>query len=224
MGSLIKMNIVAYSDDKFSKKASAGNYVFMLNPESLKWDRSIEYNDQQVIDANKGSSKYKATPGEKLSFDVVIDCTGVVDSTRVDLPAEIKQLKKVVYDFNGTIHRPNYVSINWGNSMAFEGVLTSFSTSYSLFKPDGTPLRAKISLGFSSYTDPVTAAKEAAKSSPDLTHHIDVVAGDTLPLLSERVFNSSEYFLQIAQSNGLNKFRHLKPGTRLIVPPLVSEA
>lgn len=221
MGSLKKMRIVAYSDEKFNSKVD--EYVVMLNPESIKWDRSIEYNDEQAKNSSELSSKYKATPGEKLSFDIVIDCSGVVDSSRTNLPNEMDQLKKVVYDYNGDIHRPNFVTVYWGQGLAFQGVLTNFDSSYTFFKPDGTALRAKVSLKFSSYTDPVTAAKKEADESPDITHLVDIVEGDSLAQISQNVYRSNQYYIQLAQFNNLNKFRQLAAGSQIVVPPLVSK-
>lgn len=65
----------------------------------------------------------------------MIDCTGVVDSTRTDLTQEINQLKKTVYDYNGNIHRPNYVILYWGQGLSFKGVLQTFDTTYTFFAP-----------------------------------------------------------------------------------------
>lgn len=219
MASLVKMNIGAFSDGTFSNKVSS--YTVMLNPDSIKLDRNIEYNEQQPPDSGHSSLKYKHTPGEQLSFELVLDCTGVVDSKRTDLPDELSQLQAVVYDYNGSIHRPNFVKIQWGIGSPFKGVLTSYNTAYNLFDPDGIPLRAKVSLQFTSYTDPATAAKEDGKESPDMTHLISVVAGDTLPLLSQKTYETPDYYVQLAEFNGLNKFRQLQPGTQLVFPPIV---
>ncbi|MGR9053652.1 MAG: LysM peptidoglycan-binding domain-containing protein, partial [Gammaproteobacteria bacterium] len=57
-------------------------------------------------------------------------------------------------------------------------------------------------------------------SSPDLTHARMVLAGDTLPLMTERIYGTSKYYLRIAQINGLDDFRNLKPGSMLVFPPL----
>ena len=59
---------------------------------------------------------------------------------------EIKKIERIVYTYNGDIHRPNYVQVQWGKNINFNSVLKSFDTTYTLFRPDGTPLRAKISL------------------------------------------------------------------------------
>lgn len=214
------MKIVAYSDEKFNDKVDDGEYELMLNPEKLQWGRQIDYNEEAAPDSSAPSSKYNKTQSEKLSFDIVIDCTGVVDGKRVDLPAEIAQLSKVIYDYNGSIHRPNYVIVNWGAGLAFRCVLTSFNTSYTFFKPDGTPLRAKISLEFAYYIDLATLAKKEKKASPDMSHLVNAVDGDTLPQLSQRIYRSPNFHVQIARFNGLDKFRQLRPGQVLTLPPL----
>lgn len=219
--SVTKMTLVAYSDEKFSSKV--GTYPVMLNPESLKWGRQIDYNDEQSINSSAPSQKYNKTLGESLSFELIIDCSGVVDSKRVNLPSEIERLAKVAYDYNGKIHRPNYIIINWGKGLAFKCVLTKFDTSYTYFKPDGTAIRAKVSLEFTSYIDPVTKAKQDAKESPDITHLVDIVEGDSLPQIAEAIYRNPDYYIQLAQFNKLNKFRRLTPGSQIIVPPLVAQ-
>jgi len=218
---MANMKIVAYSDEKFSSKVAGGDYEVMLNPEKMQWGKSIQYNEETAIDSSSPSSKYSKTHSEKLSFDLVIDCTGVVDSSRIDLPTEISKLSKVIYDYNGDIHRPNFVIVNWGGGLAFKCVLTSFNLSYTFFKPDGTPLRAKVSLEFSSYIDLTTLARKEKASSPDLTHRITLTDGDSLPQISREIYRSPNYYVQIAQFNGLNKFRRIDAGSSLIVPPLV---
>ena len=221
MGNIIKMRIEAFSDRTF--KSKAGYYDAMINPDSIKLDRSIEYNTEQAPDKSQSSIKYQKTPGSILSFDLTLDCTGIVDAKRTDLPKEITQLLNVVYDYHGDIHRPNFVQIRWGIGETFKGVLTSFNTSYTLFNPDGIPLRAKVSLAFTSYLDPVTVAKTEDDKSPDLTHLVDVVCGDSLPSLSQRIYNTSDYYVQLAEFNGLNKFRQLQPGTQLVFPPIIAQ-
>lgn len=214
------MQLVAYSDATFNTKVSGGSYEVMLNPDKLQWNRRVQYNEEASLDSSAPSPKYNKTLSQKLSFDLMIDCTGIVDSSRLDLPSEIAQLSKVIYDYNGDIHSPNYVIINWGSGLAFKCVLSSFGLSYTFFKPDGTPLRAKANLEFSSYIDPVTLAKKDDQKSPDMTHHVMLVDGNNLPQISQQIYLSPSYYIQIAQFNQLNKFRQLQSGTRLVVPPL----
>lgn len=219
--SLELMKITGFTDENFQQAFAGQPYTVMINPETIKWQRGIEYNEQQAPNTSAPSQKYKSTPVEKLNFDIVIDCTGIVDSKRVDMNQEISSLESIIYTYNGKIHRPNFVKVQWGKSLVFKGVLKSMDTSYTLFKPDGSPLRAKLSLGFSEYISPQSVEELDAKESPDITHLISVVEGNTLPQLCEETWNDDSYYIQVAQYNELNKFRNLKGGQKLIFPPII---
>ncbi|MCX2494510.1 hypothetical protein OQX63_13560 [Pedobacter sp. PF22-3] len=221
MGSLEPMKITGYTDEQFTKRFPGPPYLMMLNPESIKWQRSIEYNQQQAPDSSSPSQRYKSTPSDKLNFDVVIDCTGIVDPKRVDMAKEISTLENIIFTYNGTIHRPNFVKVQWGKDLVFNGVLNSFDISYTLFRPDGSPLRAKISLGFGQYIAPQTVKIQDQDESPDISHLVTVVEGETLPELCEKVWSNEKYYIQVARYNGLNKFRNLKGVEKLIFPPII---
>jgi hypothetical protein len=220
-GRLELLKITGYTDEEFQKAFRSSPYTVMINPETIKRQRAIKYNEQQAPDTSSTSPKYKSTPSENISFDIVIDCTGVVDSKRVNMAKEIDSLENIIFTYNGDIHRPNFVKIQWGKNISFKGVLKSFDTQYTLFRPDGSPLRAKISLGFTQYISPSTVEKLDKKSSPDVTHHLDVVEGVTLPQMCQQVWNDDAYYVQVARYNNLNKFRDLSGIQNLIFPPII---
>ena len=60
----------------------------------------------------------------------------------------------------------------------------------------------------------------ANRKSADLTHVVEVRAGDTLPLLCYRIYRDSHYYTQVARLNNITDFRDIKPGTKLFFPPL----
>lgn len=215
------MTIVAYSDNTFNSKVPNGDYSLMLNPEKIQWTRSNTFSNETRIGSNAVSLKFSKANVQKLSFETVIDCTGVVDSKRIDMATEVNRLSQTIYTYNGKIHQPNFLIVKWGTGITFNCVLTSFNLSYTLFNADGNPLRARITLEFSSYMAPALAAKAAGNESPDMTHLVNVIAGVNLPQISQRIYRSPLHAVQIAQFNGLNKFRHLKPGQVITVPPLV---
>src|SRR5947208_2035075 len=99
--SLEPMKITGYTDKEFQTPFEGQPYTVMLNPDSIKRDQNIEYNEQQPPDSSSGSQKYKSTPSDKLNIDLTIDCTGVVDPKRTDMAAEISALEKIVFTYNG---------------------------------------------------------------------------------------------------------------------------
>ncbi|MBK7389174.1 MAG: hypothetical protein KBH11_08480 [Bacteroidia bacterium] len=219
-GGLEKLQITGYTDNEYQSQLSGDPYSCMLNPESLKWNKRIEYNKQQPPDSSSTAQKYKRTPSDTLDFDIIIDCTGIVDPQRVNLSDEIEELEKIVFAYNGKIHRPNFVKIQWGKKLIFKGVLVTMNISYTLFRPNGSPLRAKISLSFEQYLSPSTLRKIDKPESPDVTHLVKVIEGQTLPMICYRTWNDPFKYIEVAEFNKLNKFRQLKGHSNLILPPV----
>ena len=223
MGASLKLlKIQGYTDKNFTEELEGKPYKVMINPESIKWYKSIDYSHQEpAADSPGPCEEYKYTPSDNLSFDIVIDCTGVVDPNRTNMETEIKALERIIYTYNGEIHRPNYVEIRWGK-IVFRSVLKSFNTTYTLFKPNGDPLRARISLTFGEYMSPKEREKRKAKKSADITQVVEVVDGDTLPQLCKKIWNDESHYIQLARYNNLNKFRNLKGGMKLLFPPIIN--
>src|SRR5215207_1968338 len=115
--SLEPLKITGYTDEEFQTAFEGQPYSVMINPDSIKWQRKIDYNEQQSPDSSSASQKYKNTPSDKLNFDIVIDCTGIVDPKRTDMSTEISALEKIVFTYNGKIHRPNFVKVQWGKNI-----------------------------------------------------------------------------------------------------------
>lgn len=99
-------------------------------------------------------------------------------------------------------------------------MLSELTLEYKLFDNEGQPLRAIGKATFSESTSPKLAGKIENLQSPDLTHKRTVQAGDTLPLMTERIYGDSKYYLEVAKINNLVNFRQLKPGQELFFPPL----
>lgn len=214
---------------------SSKKFEVMLNPSSFTHKKSINYSGLDGKSANgKGKGELRArrraqgvsaampqfqnTGSETLSFEITLDGTGVVGAYP-DVKDQVQALSDIVYKYEGNTHEPNIVRLAWG-TFSFDGRLTSMSTKYTLFKPSGEALRATVALDFTDYTSLKEEALKANKSSPDLTHLVEVKAGDSLPLLCYRIYKDSAYYLEVARINGITNFRDIKPGARLHFPPL----
>ncbi|HEU0053299.1 MAG TPA: tail protein X, partial [Longimicrobium sp.] len=136
---------------------------------------------------------------------------------------QVEAFKGLVFAYYGQTHSPRFLQLVWG-TLFFRCRLSELSISYTLFKPDGTPLRARADATFISYTDEKALAKQAKKSSPDLTHVREVRAGDTLPLLCWEIYGSSAWYPRVAEVNGLAGFRDLPVGMQIVFPPLEDAA
>lgn len=227
-GSFKKLTINACNVDKSSGKISVEQgddsmFKVMLNPKGYEHAYTISYSNKNALGSTGSDSKFSATNPDKITFDIWLDGSGVVrDTSSSALPPvkdQLAQLNKVVYNYDGVDHEPNIVRLLWG-SMIFYGRLNSMTVSYKLFKPSGEPLRALAKLAFSGFVSKEEESLKAKRSSPDLTHIVEVKAGDTLPLLCNRIYSDCSYYLAVAEINGIDHFRDIKPGQKLRFPPL----
>lgn len=207
-----------------SVDGSKDSFEVMLNPSSYSHGFTINSSKKEVIGAASTEAKFNAVRPEKVGFELVIDGTGVVNLPipgigSPDVKTQIQQLTDVVYTYDGDKHSPNHARLLWG-SLIFFGTLDSMSVEYTLFKPSGEPLRAKVKLSFTGFQSKEEGSLRANQSSPDLDHVVEVKAGDTLPLLCYRIYKDPGYYTEIARVNNLVNFRSLVPGTRLHFPPL----
>ncbi|MDC8760334.1 CIS tube protein [Janthinobacterium fluminis] len=207
-----------------SKAASVAGKRFevLINPSGYQHELNVKYNKCLTLGQSGSHIQFNAAHSEQIKLpQLVFDGTGVVALYGMKSVATlIKELLTLVYYVNGTSHEPNLVRFQWGAGMMFIGRVTKIDIDYTLFKPNGNPLRAKVTLHVLSDMSVQEILLRANKSSPDLSHLVEVRAGDTLPLLCNRIYRDPGYYMAVARFNGLVNFRDLKPGTQLRFPPL----
>ena len=199
---------------------SGAEFRAQINPAGYNRDFSVKYTKDAALGQASSEAKFFAILPQTLNLkELVLDGSGVVAGTTVTVKQQIDLLTKVAVGYVGEDHQPSVVCVVWG-SLIFYGRVESLKCDYTLFTPGGEPLRAKVTLNLTQYTGSVEIAREMAQSSPDLTHLVQVQAGDTLALLCNRIYGDSAYYPEVARSNGLSNFRQLQPGTTLRFPPL----
>ena len=199
-------------------------FEVMLNPSSYKQTQTIRYNKKQAQGDVEPDPNFRAVNPRKVNFSIIIDGTGVVNLPipgvgSPDVKTQIDQLNKIVYKYDGDRHEPNHVRLLWG-SLKFYGRLESMTINYKLFSPRGKPLRAEVAMTFVSF---LTGREEnliTNDRSPDMTHIVEVKAGDTLPLMCSRIYGNGAYYKQVARINNITDFRSIKPGTTIHFPPI----
>jgi len=225
-GKLQKLMIRSYSDPTFDSEvflSSDGKpYEVAINPEKYSLNFKSEYAIENASGSSKGGVKYHRSLPENLSLEFLFDRTGVFKDSPVlenGVIDDIKDFKKITYEFNGDIHSPNYLKVLWGD-LIFPGVVTEFNIEYKLFNPSGKPIRAIVKVTFKNFIAEAQRAAREKKSSPDLTHERIVKEGDSLPLMTHRIYGDPKYYLEVARVNGLTNFRKLTPGQKIFFPPI----
>ena len=209
------------ADGMLTLSANNKSFSVMVNPQDYSIKDAIKYSDYNEP-RSKRFDRYEASVLRIPK--IFLDTTGSIPVEKWpfngSIDEMIKKLKSIVYDYNGKNHEPSVVDILWGD-LKVQGRLLSMETKFALFDKEGHPIRAEVNLSFALFKTFKDLQAEANKNSPDLTHVIEVKAGDTLPNLCNKVYNDPSYYMQVARVNKLSGFCRLVPGMRLVFPPLV---
>ncbi len=192
-------------------------YQAMFNPETYTVKHQVNYSSKQAEGSDGKAKKFKSVEPKTYTFDFLIDGTGSSGKKRevfVDI-----ELFKLATGYDGIIHQPRYVMLVWGTLFA-KCVLCAMSIKYSLFRPDGTPLRAIITASFTETKTNLLQQLLNNLLSPDLTHVKTFKASDKLPNLAHEIYRDGSYYVEVARANQLNSIRKVKEGTKINLPPL----
>ena len=218
MGLLEKLKIIGFRDATESSMGTPFSiYIAMFNPEKYSTTKQSLFNNDRRQGATGSEQRFNREEPRTFNFDFLVDGTGASGEKREVLADII--LFRTTCGFIGDTHRPTYLIINWGTFLA-RCVLTSLTIDYTLFRPDGTPLRATLRATFTEYTLPILEQLQGFLSSPDITHIRTIAANDRLDLMSYNIYKDSKYYMELAKVNNINNFRKLKVGNKLVFPPV----
>jgi hypothetical protein len=218
-GKLERLVIRAHEKPDYSDKP-VREFVAYVNPSEVTLGYEIEYDAAQGAGTTASRMEFKRLKPGDMTLTFFLDGTGA-SGQPLDVQRKVKEFQEVT-TYNGKIHRTNYLVVAWGTLTIKRCVLKSASIAYKLFQPSGVPLRAVITATFLDNSDDQTRVAIAGDQSPDLTHVRLVKAGDSLPRLCAEIYGDALLYLKVAEANGLDDFRNLRPGTRVRFPPLRS--
>ncbi len=233
-GQLKKLKIEAYSSIRFNAGDKVDEFFVMFNPPTLSKVYEIEYNEDQAQGTSGSPQSFGKMKPQEYSFEFLLDGTGTAPppvgagtnttdqsgvGAAVDVSEQVAKFLALTYEFNGDMHRPYYLKIHWGQFILY-CIMKKAGVTYTLFKPNGFPLRAKIAATFSQISDDALRIAREGRNSPDMTHRRQVHDGDQLPMMCFRIYGSMDHYLDVAIYNRIIDFRNLETGAWIAFPPL----
>jgi nucleoid-associated protein YgaU len=94
------------------------------------------------------------------------------------------------------------------------------SGRFSLFLPDGTPVRAKLNVTFKEFIEVEVLVKENPTQSADHRKTRLVRRGDRLSSIAFEEYADAAKWRPIADANGIDDPNRLVVGARLVIPAL----
>jgi nucleoid-associated protein YgaU len=196
-----------------------GSILFQFNPKELSIQKSAKWERKPSRNSKKASPpEFSGADPCKLTLEMFFDASDgkpgsvvepVEELFRCCVPTEdTRQNKKAV---------PPLVQLSWGTIVSFPAFITSVQAKYTLFSPDGTPIRATCSVSMEEMPgDPLGQNPTSGALSAHAVHK--VIAGDSLASIAFREYGDPAMWRPLAEANNIDDPIRLSVGTTLIVP------
>ncbi len=193
-----------------------------FNPTEYTLNKGAQVAEIAIYGIDSPILQFIRGQNEKLTMDLFFDTTtenGLDDNAKAvtELTDPFYQLVKI----QPKTHAPPRIRFTWGDGLSFKAIVESVQRKFTLFNPNGVPLRATLSVAFREYKTIEDQVAELNLQSSDHTKVRVVRRGDTLSRIAGEEYNDPAMWRIIADENpGIESPRRLQPGIQLRIPPL----
>ncbi len=199
-----------------SGKKIDGPIAVLFNPTEYTIEKGNAFQQTSLPGLGSPITQFTSGGAESLTMELFFD-------TYTDKGSEdVRKYTDRVTDLlkiNPDLHAPPICEFQWG-AVSFKAVLERVSRRFTMFLPDGTPVRAILSVTFKEYKTIAEQLPRPPRQSADRTKHWVVKEGDSLWAIAAHVYGDPGLWRPIAVANGILLPRRLDPGTDLVIPPL----
>jgi hypothetical protein len=197
----------------------------MFNPEDYTVNRDINYAQTAIPGLSAPVLQFVNGNMQTLEMELFLDSyeehkvgNRVINKAQDD----VRKLTKKVTDLmniQAATHAPPVLLFTWA-SLSFRCVLARAVQKFTMFLPDGTPVRATLQVTFNEFTSVELEAKEVKRETADFTKRHIAGQGETLWSIAAATYGDPRFWRVIAIANAIDHPRPLPIGMRLVLPNL----
>ena len=185
----------------------------LFNPTEYSMEKSNEFASINIPGLESPMLQFSRGNLETLTMDLFFDSYEENKDVR-DYTTKITDLLKI----DPKIHAPPVLKFVWG-SLNFTCVLSRVSKKFTMFRSDGIPVRATLSVTFNEYRTEISS-REKHRESSDWTKTYTIKQGDSLWAIAAREYGDPAFWRPIADKNRIENPRLLEIGREILIPPL----
>jgi nucleoid-associated protein YgaU len=202
----------------------------LFNPAEYSVERANAYKSTPLPSIGSPLIQFVNGDAATLSLELFLDDWTDPDGPPAEIPllsgkGEKKSVKQRIddivslLDIDSDIHAPPRVRFVWG-PLRFEAVLEKVGRKITLFRPDGTPARATLSVSFREYHERGREAPHVRLESADKSKRRRISASENIWTIADVEYGDPRLWRVIASASDVDDPRALEPGVWLRVPPL----
>jgi hypothetical protein len=189
----------------------------LFNPEEYTLNKDINYAQTGVPGLSGPITQFVHGNLKTLEMELFLDTYEAHRAGGRLLNQAGEDVRKLAHaitglmDINPETHAPPVLLFTWA-SLCFTCVLASVNQRFTMFLPDGTPVRARLQVTFNEFRNAELEAKE--------TKLYVVRQGETLSAIAQATYSNPALWRPIALRNEIDDARTLPAGLQLVVPAL----
>lgn len=188
----------------------------LFNPKEYSVQKSVQWEPHKAPGLDTPEQEFTSGNPAILSVELFFDTYEDKKDVRAEHTDPIMKLALVDADK----HRPPLVMFSWGG-FTFKGVVESLNLRYTMFLPDGKPCRATANISIKEAQTAKEQLEANPRNSPDHTKRRTLKMGETLALIAHEEYDDPAEWRRIADANGIDDPKDVKPGTVLTLPPIL---
>ena len=215
-GNLVPAKI--YEADENGESVGGVEVACMFNPFEYTVSKRNQYKEEANNRSDAPHMTFKKAGAQTLKLNLFFDTyeSGEDVSKATNKMWKFMQPKEP-HD-GGDKQEPPGCAFQWG-VFRFAAVMTSMTQKFTLFKNDGTHVRAKVDVTFTQYNDTNDyPAQNPTSGSDSILRAWQVVRGDRLDLIAANVYGNATKWRQIAEYNHIDNPEALIPGQTIMIP------
>lgn len=199
-----------------------------FNPNRYTISKSNSWQETPVTGTSLPKVQFGGGQSRKLSLELFLDDSEDASGDVTRMTDRLFKAMEVDDSFRSSRNsaRPPSVTFGWGAKWTFKAVIEELSVDFTLFRPDGVPVRATAKLSLRQAAHVVGAEAGAdAEQNPKTRGVSDLGArtvreGDSLQSIAQDVYRDPTKWRTIADANGIDDPMNLPRGTQLAIPQM----
>ncbi len=203
-----------------------------FNPKEYTIAKQNQWKVDPVVGTALPSAQFGGGQPRKLTLQLFFDSTDSQSLDVTDVTQKLFNMMEVQASLGSgsgrNSGRPPMVTFVWGSTVSFKAVADNLSVQYTMFRADGTPVRAQAQLSLiqaeramdkSSQHGSAAPQNPTTRAQPGLGSHT-VQDGDSLASIAFHHYRDPTRWRAIAEANGIDDPLHLKRGSVLSIPKI----
>jgi hypothetical protein len=197
-----------------------------FNPRQYAISKANHWHATPVVGASLPSIQFGGGLARELTLELLFDASDNVSSDVRSVTDQLFLMMEVTEQASAAgAGRPPTVTFTWGPMVSFKAVARWLDVHYTLFRPDGTPIRASCALTLvqvekadsRSGSGVAPAQNPTTRASAKLGVHV-LLDGDSLPSIAYAAYGDPTRWREIAQANAIDDPLVLVRGRALTIP------